>query len=320
MSQHAVVLDAHLQSEAPQALGKTTVSLPLGQAREQRTAWLLSLPAVLLIVLFLIGPIIAIVLLSFTDWQLGMSSYNWIGLANYIQLSEDEAFLAALKNTLFYVALVLPGSVFGGLAIAVLIEARPSGVGLYRTLFFLPVMGTLIAMSIVWEYILQPDFGLLNMMLAELGIEGRNWLNDKDSVMYVLAGIGIWHQLGYNMVLFMSGLLAIPAQLYEAADMDGVPHGWSRFRLITWPMLGPVTLFVVVITAIKAFQVFDTVEVLTRGGPGKNSEVLLHLMYVEGFQFFRTSYAAAITVIFLFIVLLITLLKTRFMEKKVHYS
>ncbi|MDK9739487.1 sugar ABC transporter permease [Vibrio sp. D404a] len=293
--------------------------LTLGQRREQRSAWLLTLPAVVLMMLFLIGPIIAVITLSFTDWQLGMASFSWVGIDNYIQLINDDTFWKALKNTLLYVGIVLPFSVIGGLAIAILIEARPSGKSVYRTAFFLPVMGTLIAMSIVWEYILQPDFGLLNMILNQLGVDGKNWLNDKDTVIYVLAAIGIWHQLGYNMVLFMSGLMAIPKHLYEAAEMDGVPNGLSRFKLITWPMLGPVTLFVLVISAIKAFQVFDTVEVLTQGGPSKNSEVLLHLMYVEGFQFFRTSYAAAITVIFLFIVLMITVVKMRFMEKKVHY-
>ncbi len=301
-------------------LKQSNANLAQGQKREQRTAWLLSLPAFLLMLVFLILPIFSIVLLSFTDWQLGMSNFSWVGLDNYLQMYQDESFWQALKNTFFYVGLVLPCSVFGGLAIAILIESRPSGRGLYRTLFFLPVMATLIAMSIVWEYILQPDFGLLNMLLAKFGISGKNWLNNQDSVMYVLIGIGIWHQLGYNMVLFMSGLLAIPKQLYEAADMDGIPYGFTRFRIITWPMLGPVTLFVVIITATKAFQVFDTVEVLTQGGPGKHSEVLLHMIYVEGFQFFRTSYAAAITVIFLFIVLLITILKMRFMDKKVHYS
>ena len=296
-----------------------TDKLTLGQRREQRSAWLLTLPAVVLMMLFLIGPIIAVITLSFTDWQLGMTSFSWVGIDNYVQLINDDTFWKALKNTLLYVGIVLPFSVIGGLAIAILIEARPSGKSVYRTAFFLPVMGTLIAMSIVWEYILQPDFGLLNMILDQLGIDGKNWLNNKDTVIYVLAAIGIWHQLGYNMVLFMSGLMAIPKHLYEAAEMVVVPNGWSRFKLITWPMLGPVTLFVLVISAIKAFQVFDTVEVLTQGGPSKNSEVLLHLMYVEGFQFFRTSYAAAITVIFLFIVLMITVVKMRFMEKKVHY-
>lgn len=306
-------------TEVMTAPAKKTV-LTNSESREQRSAWLLSLPAIVLMLLFLIGPIIAVIILSFTDWQLGMESFEWVGWDNYIEMVNDSSFWQAFNNTLLYVAIVLPVSVIGGLLVAMLIEAKPSGRSTYRTLFFLPVMGTLIAMSIVWEYILQPDFGLLNMLLDTFGFEGENWLNDEDTVLYVLAGIGVWHQLGYNMILFISGLLVIPRHLYEAADMDGVPHGWSRFKLITWPMLGPVTLFVVVITAIKAFQVFDTVTVLTQGGPGKSSEVLLHLMYSEGFEYFRTSYAAAITVVFLFIVLLITVIKIQFMEKKVHYS
>ncbi len=288
-------------------------------SREQRSAWLLSLPAIALMILFLIGPILSVIALSFTNWQLGMTNINWVGLDNYREMIGDSTFWKAFNNTLMYVGIVLPVSVIGGLLVALLVETRMAGKALYRTLFFLPVMGTLIAMSIVWEYILQPDFGLLNMVLSKFGMSGENWLNDKDTVIYVLAGIGVWHQLGYNLILFTSGLLAIPCHLYEAADMDGVPHGWSRFQLITWPMLGPITLFVLVITSIKAFQVFDTVAVLTQGGPGKSSEVLLHLMYTEGFEFFRTSYAASITVIFLFIILLITVIKIRFIDKRVHY-
>ncbi|MGF1700219.1 sugar ABC transporter permease [Photobacterium makurazakiensis] len=288
--------------------------------REPVTAWLLSAPALFLMLLFLIGPMAAVLLLSFTDWQLGMDSFDFVGLANYQELIDDPVFWISLKNTLLYVAVVLPGSVIGGLAIAMLIESRPSGKSFYRTVFFLPVMASLIAMSIVWEYILHPEFGLLNMVLNLVGVEGRDWLNDPDAVVYVLAGIGVWHQLGFNMVLFMSGLMAIPKHLYEAAEMDGVSNPLSRFSLVTWPMLGPVAMFVIVITAIKAFQVFDTVHVLTKGGPGKSSEMLLLTMYHEGFEYFRTSYAAAITVVFMFFILLVTIIKTRYMEKKVHYS
>lgn len=287
--------------------------------REQAIAWMLTAPALFLILLFLIGPILSVVFLSLTDWQLGMGSFDIIGLDNYRSLFQDEVFRKSFFNTFTYVGIVVPISVIGGLLIAMLIESSPSGKAFYRTIFFLPVMATLIAMSIVWEFILQPDFGLLNQLLRLMGIDGENWLNNQRTVIFVLAGIGIWHQLGYNMVLFISGLLAIPRQLYEAADMDGIPHGFTRFRLITWPMLGPVTLFVVVITSIKAFQVFDTVQVLTQGGPGKSSEVLLYTMYKEAFEFFRTGYGAAISVVFLSVILIITLVKVRFLDKRVHY-
>lgn len=276
-------------------------------------------PAAFLMILFLIGPIFGVFALSFTDWQLGNETINFIGIDNYIKLFQDEVFFTSFINTMKYVLIVLPVSVLGGLFIALLIESESSGKAFYRTIFFLPVMATLIAMSIVWEYILQPDFGILNKILGFFGVTGENWLNNKDTVLYVLAGIGVWHQLGYNMVLFTAGLMSIPKHLYEAARMDGVGNGWGQFKLITWPLLGPVLLFVIVITSIKSFQVFDTVAVLTSGGPNKASEVLLYTIYQEAFSFFRTSYAATISVVFLFFILLITIIKVRFLDKRTHY-
>jgi multiple sugar transport system permease protein len=139
-------------------------------------------------------------------------------------------------------------------------------------------------------------------------------------VLYTLCGIGIWQSLGFNMVLFMAGLTAIPRELYEAAAVDGARSALDRFRLITWPMLGPVTMFAVVVTAIRAFQVFDTVQVLTEGGPNKASEVLLYTIYNEAFAFFRDGYAAALIVVFLGFVLVLSAIKTFVLDKRVHYS
>ena len=171
-------------------------------------------------------------------------------------------------------------------------------------------MATLIAMSIVWEFMLHPQFGLVNGLLHGIGLQGHSWLQDRRTALYSLCVIGIWQALGFNMVLFLAGLVSIPRQLYDAAEIDGAHSAWARFRLVTWPMLGPTTVFVVVITGIRSFQVFDTVHVLTKGGPSKSSEVLIHTMYVEGFEFFRSGYGAALTVVFLTFVLLLTLLKS----------
>ncbi|TLD96336.1 sugar ABC transporter permease [Helicobacter jaachi] len=275
-------------------------------------------PAFILMMLFLILPILSVVVLSFTDWQLGNTDFKFIGFDNYVAMFKDDVFFTSLKNTLIYVGLVLPISVLGGLFIALLIESRASGKAFYRTVFFLPVMATLIAMSIVWEYILHPDIGILNKILALFGVQGSNWLANRDTVLYVLAGIGIWQQLGYNMVLFTAGLMAIPSHLYDAAKIDGI-EGFAQFRLITWPLLGPMLLFVVIITSIKAFQVFDTVSVLTLGGPNHASDVMLFTIYQEAFMFFRTSYAAAISVVFLFFIMVLTLIKIKFLDKRVHY-
>lgn len=284
------------------------------------TAWALSAPAVILMALLLIGPVIGVVALSLTDYQLGAATLSYIGLDNYAEMFGDRVFHTALINTLLYVAVVVPGSVFLGLGIALLIESGTSGRALYRAIYFLPVMATLIAMAIVWEFMLHPQFGLINLALGRIGIPAQNWLTDGDLALWVLAAIGIWQAVGFNMVLFMAGLVSIPRFLYDAAEMDGVPGAWARFRLVTWPMLGPVTLFVVVITSIRSFQVFDTVHVLTKGGPNKATEVLLYTMYAEGFEFFRSGYAAAVTVVFLGFVLALTLVKISVLDRKVHYS
>jgi multiple sugar transport system permease protein len=221
---------------------------------------------------------------------------------------------------LTYVAVVVPAAVGLGLAVALLIESGSSFRTWYRTVYFLPVMATLIAMSIVWEFMLHPQFGLVNGLLHGIGFEGYSWLQDRRTALYALCVIGIWQALGFNMVLFLAGLVSIPRQLYDAAEIDGAHGAWARFRLVTWPMLGPTTVFVVVITGIRSFQVFDTVHVLTKGGPSKSSEVLIHTMYVESFEFFRSGYGAALTVVFLVFVLLLTLIKSVLANRGVHYA
>lgn len=280
----------------------------------------MSTPAIVLMLLMLIGPLCAVIALSFTDYQLGAPSLAWIGLANYQEMLDDRVFWIALTNTVVYVTIVVPLAVALGLGVALLIESGSSLRSWYRTIYFLPVMATLIAMSIVWEFMLHPQFGLINALLASVGLEGYSWLQDRRTALYALCAIGIWQALGFNMVLFLAGLMSIPRHLYDAAEVDGARSGWDKFRLVTWPMLGPTTLFVVVITSIRGFQVFDTVHVLTKGGPSKSTEVLIHRMYVEGFEFFRSGYGAALTVVFLAFVLLLTLIKAQLASRRVHYT
>lgn len=268
----------------------------------------------------LLGPLLTVGLLSLTDYQLGAATLQFVGLDNYAELFGDRVFWRSLSNTLIYVGLVVPGSVLLGLGVALLIEAGGRGKVLYRAVYFLPVMATLIAMAIVWEFMLHPQFGMVNLLLKLVGIAPRPWLTDGDLALHVLAFIGVWQSVGFNMVLFLAGIVSIPRPLYDAAEMDGVSGAWERFRLVTLPMLGPVMLFVVIITSIRSFQVFDTVHVLTKGGPNKATEVLLYTMYAEGFEFFRSGYASAIAMVFLAFVLLLTVLKMRFMDRQVHYQ
>jgi multiple sugar transport system permease protein len=277
-------------------------------------------PAMALMALFLIGPLLCVLALSFTDYQLGAKSLRFIGLGNYVEMFRDPVFRTSLLNTLTYVAVVVPLSVGLGLGVAMLIQAGTGLRSFYRAVYFLPVMATLIAMSIVWEFMLHPSFGLVNAVFKLFGSGGYDWLQNRAIVLYTFAAIGIWQSVGFNMVLFLAGLTAIPSDLYEAAAVDGVSSGWDRFWTVTWPLLGPVTLFVVIITAIRSFQVFDTVQVLTQGGPNHASEVLLITMYQEGFQYFRTGYASAVTVVFLVFVVTLALIKTAVLDRRVHYS
>jgi multiple sugar transport system permease protein len=289
-------------------------------ASRTRPALAMVAPAFMLMCLLLLGPLAGVIALSFTDYQLGSPTFSWIGLENYREMLADRVFWISLRNTLTYVAIVVPSAVALGLGIALLIESGSSFRAWYRTIYFLPVMATLIAMSIVWEFMLHPQFGLVNGLLHGIGLEGFSWLQDRRTSLYALCVIGIWQALGFNMVLFLAGLVSIPRQLYDAAEIDGAHGAFARFRLVTWPMLGPTTVFVVVITGIRSFQVFDTVHVLTKGGPSKSSEVLIHTMYVEGFEFFRSGYGAALTVVFLVFVLLLTLVKSALANRGVHYT
>ncbi|HQS49900.1 MAG TPA: sugar ABC transporter permease [Xanthobacteraceae bacterium] len=268
----------------------------------------------------LFGPAAAVVLFSLTDWQLGGASFHFIGLANFQALFGDPIFWKALGNTLLYVVLVVPGTVGLGLGVALLIEASPGLRGFYRAAHFLPVMSTMSAMAIVWGTMLHPTIGLVNRALGAIGITGVNWLRDEHTALLALAVIGIWQGFGFAMVLFVSGLKAVPQHLYDAAAIDGADGLFDRLRLVTLPMLGPVTMFVVILTASRAFEVFDAVRVLTQGGPNYASEVLLHRLYTESFDFLRTGYGAALTVVYLAIVVALTLTQAKLLERRVHYT
>jgi multiple sugar transport system permease protein len=306
-------------------LSDAVLATPRAAARsraqaEALTAWALTLPAAIAYLLMLLLPTIAAMALAFTDYELGGEGLHWIGLDNFRELLGDRGFLQSLRNTVVYVGLVTPGSIAGALLLALLIEGGARGRTLFRAIFFLPVVSLTVAMASAWQYLLHPTIGPLNAALRQLGLGAPAWLSSSDTVLLSLAGIGIWENLGFNLVLFLAGLTAIPRELYAAADVDGAPSAWERFRLVTWPLLGPTTLFVLTITMIRSIRVFDTVKVLTNGGPNRASEVLLFTMYKEGFTFFRLGYSAAITLVFLAIVLALMWLQTRVLDRRVHYG
>ncbi|WP_149538647.1 carbohydrate ABC transporter permease [Siccirubricoccus phaeus] len=291
-----------------------------GARAEAIAAWLLALPALLLMWAMLLGPAVAVLLLSFTDWSLGEPEMSWAGLGNYLQLADDPVFWQSLRNTLIYVGVSVPATVGLGLGAALLVESVGRGRAFYRAAYFLPVASTLLAMALVWEFMFHPTVGFVTQTFRALGLPTTDWLQDPDTALLALAVIGIWQNLGLAMVLFVAGLQGIPRDLYEALAMDGADGAWERFRRVTWPMLGPALVFVVAIIAIRSFQVFDTVAVLTEGGPNKATEVLLHTMVQEGFRFLRTAYGAAITVIFLIFTLAVTVAQTVLLDRRAHYG
>ncbi|MBM0205429.1 sugar ABC transporter permease [Micromonospora sp. STR1s_5] len=279
-----------------------------------------ALPAFLLLVIITIAPLITLVILSFTDYELGATELSGVGLGNYAKALADPVFRRALTNTFLYVAIVLPGAVLLGLLVAVLVHARTKSRWFYQVVYFLPVTSTLIAMATVWQALLHPRLGPINTALRFFGFGEVAFLSEPSLVLPTLAIIGIWQLLGFNMVLFMAGLSAIPRDLYEAADIDGCTGAFDRFITITWPLLGPTTMFVIVTTSITAFKVFDVVAVMTRGGPAGASEVLLYTVYLEAFQYFHTAYGAALTIIFLAFVLVFSAVQAFALDRRVHYG
>jgi len=296
--------------------------LPLAARDALTNTWLVG-PATLAMLVFIFLPVLIVAVLSFTDYQFGARSFGWIGLENYEKLFGSALGRRAITNTLLYVAIVIPAAVGLGLLVALglhrMMDWAPQLSNVLRSVYFLPVAATLVAMSVAWQMVLHPSLGVVNQTLVGFGGEPRNWLSDRTIVLYTLAVIGIWQTVGYNMVLFLAGLVAIPPELYDAAEVDGAGGNWSRFWTVTWPMLGPTTLFVLVITATNAFRVFETVATLTQGGPAFASDTLVYALYREGFVYFKAGYASAITMVFFAVLLTLTLMQFRIVERRVHY-
>lgn len=291
----------------------------LGAETAPSIAYWFATPSIILLFGTMLVPIVMVIAMSFTDYELGALDISFVGFGNYVTIWNNGEVWRSLRNTLYYVGLVVPAAVIIGLLLAVMVNGLERGRAFYQVAFFLPVTSTLISMAAVWKYLLHGTIGPVNHLLAFFGLPTFEFFGDPAMVMPALAIIGVWSLAGFNMVLFAAGLTAIPQELYEAAAVDGIDSPVERFFTVTLPMLGPTTMFVVITSSITAFKVFDTVAVLTRGGPQGASNVLLYINYLEGFQYMRIGVAAAITVVFLGIILLLSLVQAKVLERKVHY-
>ena len=277
------------------------------------------LPALGLYVVFFIYPFIFAFILSFQKWNLISPNKEFVGLDNYRRLLHDEVFWISLKNSALYVLLTVPFAMGIGLALALAVESLWRGKRLYRMIFFLPVVSSISIISIVWSLMYNEQVGAINVLLRMFGIQGPNWMNDPATALWSLAIVGIWKGFGYNMVLYISGLKSVDRTLYEAASMDGAGR-WKQFRHVTLPMLSPVTFFILVMSIISSFQVFTTIQIMTRGGPNNATNVLVYQIYQEAFQFFNIGVASASSTILLLLVGTLTVIQLRLSRKTVHYQ
>jgi multiple sugar transport system permease protein len=290
---------------------------PLSEPRRLRSgsAWGFLAPALLAIAVFFFLPVAASLLLSFTDFDIyaiaSLDQLRFVGLANYASLLRDPLFWQALGNTLYFVGVGGPLSVGVSLGAALLVNARLLRARrFFRTAFFVPVVTTLVAVAVVWRYLYHPRHGLLDHALGWFGIPPVDWLGDPDWAMPALILMAVWKNFGFNMVIFLAGLQAIPERLYEAARIDGA-NDWQTFRSVTLPMLVPTSVFVVIVTMIGYFQLFAEPYVMTQGGPSNRTLSIVLLMYQQGFRWWNLGQAAAIAFVLFAIILALTAVQLR---------
>ncbi len=283
----------------------------------------LILPNTLGLMIFFGIPVLISLATSAHEWNL-IRPAEFIGLENFQELVNDDDFWLALGNTIKLLLYTVPVELVLALGVALLLNQRLRFLGLFRTIYFLPVVTSTVAASIVWAWIFQPRYGLLdNIVFAPLGFAELKWLTRPDLILFPIATVSVWQRLGFDMVLFLSGLQSIPRVLYEAAVIDGASR-WQRFRHVTLPMLSPTTFLVVVLSIIYGFQIFDQVFIMTArtvpGGVRGSATTLTYFLYREGFINSKFGYASAIAVVLFLIILSVTIIQLNLQRRWVYYE
>ncbi|QBD83339.1 sugar ABC transporter permease [Ktedonosporobacter rubrisoli] len=281
-------------------------------------AYVFLFPSLLGLVLFLLLPVFVVAGLSFFDWGL-LSQPRFIGLQNYISLFQNPVVWRSLGVSVYFVLLNIPLQTLLALLLAIFMNKRLPGLGIYRTLFAVPWMATPVAMGIVWQWIFDPQFGALNNFLLLLGIHGPQWLVSQQWALPSIVIVTLWQNVGYTMLFFLAGLQSIPEHLYEAAYIDGATPFQSFFK-VTLPLLNPTMFFVLVTNIIGSFQLFDTVYTMTKGGPAGSTNVLNFYIFQQAFQFFHAGYASALSMVLFAILMFVTLLLALYFHKRTTYD
>lgn len=283
--------------------------------RKRRSNWPSALlflsPTLVIFTVFIAFPIVFSFYLSFHEWNMFSGDRSFTGLANYTEMLAGPEFWRVFKTTAIYTIGTVPINMMLALWIAFILNKKIVGKKFLRAAFFTPVIVSSVAAAVIWRWVFDPNLGLLNFALGGLGIPAVNWISDATAAMVALIIVGVWKTFGINMILFAAGLSGIPEHYYEAAEIDGA-GGWDKFYNITLPLLSPTTLFILVLSIIGSFQVFDLVFVLTFGGPLGSTKVLVFYLYEHAFKFFNMGYASAVAYVLFAVLFVLTLLQIRF--------
>jgi multiple sugar transport system permease protein len=304
-----------LVSREPSAIEK--------RLREILTAYVFLMPTLILFTLFVLGPMIAAIGLSFFDYNLlkWNASPEYIGLDNYRQMVDDPRIIPIYETTLKIATLVVLWNIGLGLLIALLLDQKMPAIlrQIFRLAYFFPFVVSVSAVALIWSYLLNKDFGIVNYYLGLVGIERIPWLRSSTWSPIAIVITEVWKSLGFNVLVFLGGLQTIPIEYYEAAEVDGA-NGWRRFRHVTLPLLTPTIFFLVVIDTINAFQIFAQPYILTQGGPGDASRTVVMFIYEHGFRFFNMGYASTIALSLFAIILILTIIQFGLSRRWVFYQ
>lgn len=285
------------------------VNKPVRQGKREglTAAWMVS-PAVILLILFLLIPVILAFTLAFTNARLiSPRPAEFIGVENFVNLFGDPVFLASLRNTLFFALVVVPVQAAFALVLAILVNAKVRGTNFFRTVYFIPVVTSMVVISLLWRFLYQED-GLINQFLQAVtfgAFTPIDWLNNPSTALPAIMFMSIWQAVGFHMIIWLAGLQTIPAELYEAADLDGA-DGWQRFRYVTWPGLLATRTFILITITIAALSLFTQISVMTQGGPLDSTTTVVFMAVRTGYQQLQTGYASAISLVFFVLVLIVS--------------
>ncbi|MDO4328066.1 MAG: sugar ABC transporter permease [Lachnospiraceae bacterium] len=278
-------------------------------------------PSFLGFVLFSFLPLVLTIVLSFSQWELvtGLKGIQFAGLENYKELIGDPVFKESLKNNILFAVWALPALMILGLLGAILIDDFTFGKKLFKTIYFLPYISSAVAVATVWRVVFQPSYGPINSFLFSMGMENPpKWLADPNWALFTITLMFIWQNIGYYILVYITGLQAIPQDIYEAADIDGATK-WQKVRYLTVPLVSPTTFFLFVTGMISTFKIFDAIQILTQGGPGTSSSVLVHYLYKASFEYYKIGYGSAISIVLFLVVVLITIIQWGGQKKWVNY-